>query len=129
MTDFDYSGAIARIPRWLLLLATIGTLVALLRFGVAVAGGFLLGALAAWVNLKLVERAARRVTATTADATQPARRSGARGLFIQFSALILGAFVIIFFSGFSKPAAFIGFFTCPAAVLLEILYELMFLKR
>jgi len=129
MSDFDYAGAIARIPRWLLALATIGTLVALLRFGVSIAGGFLLGALAAWVNLKLVERAARRVTATAEDATQPARRSGARGLFIQFSALILGAFVIIFFSGFSKSAAFAGFFVCPAAVLLEILYELMFLRR
>jgi hypothetical protein len=120
MAEFDFNRAIARIPRWLLLLAAVGTVVALLRFGVSIAGGFLLGALAAWFNLKLVERAARRVTAADTGS-----RSGARGLFIQFSGLVLGGFVIIHFSGFSLPAAFVGFFACPAAVLLEIIYELL----
>ena len=124
MAEFDFNKAIERIPRWLLLIAVAGTLIALVRFGVSMAGGFLMGALAAWFNLKLVERAAKRVTATDAES-----RSGAKSLFIQFSGLVLGAFVIIQFSGFSLPAAFIGFFACPAAVLLEIIYELLIPDR
>lgn len=129
MPEFDYNRAIARLPRWLLALATVGTIYTLVRYGVSIAGGFLLGAIAAWVNLKLVERAARRVTATSTAGEEPPPRRGAGGLFIQFSGLILGVFVIMQFSGFSTLAAFAGFFVCPAAALLEIVYELLTLKR
>ena len=123
--EFDYEKAMARIPRWLLALAVIGTVICLAKFGVSIATSFLLGAIAAWFNFKLVERVAIRITQTD----QEVRKSSARWLFIQFAALALGVFVIIHFSGFSLPAAFGGFFTCPAAALLEILYELIALKH
>ena len=125
MAEFDYNRAIARLPRWLLALATLGTIYTLFRYGVSVSGGFLLGAIAAWVNLKLVERAARRVTATPVEGEEKPAKSGTGGLFIQFSGLILGVFVIMQFSGFNTQAAFVGFFLCPAAALLEIIYELI----
>ncbi len=124
MADFDYNKAIARIPRWLLAMATVGTVFCLFRYGISIAGGFLLGALAAWVNLWLVIRAAGRVTATEEEL----RSSSAGLLFIQFSGLILGVFVIMQFSGFNTGAAFVGFFLCPAAAVLEIVYELLILK-
>ena len=127
--DGDFARAIARLPRWILLLAVAGTGFALVRYGLKVAGGFLLGSLAAWVNLWLVERAARRVT--TPDSEAPAKAGGAAGrkLFFQFTALVIGAFVIIYVSGFSEAGAFCGFLVCPAAVMLEIIYELFTLKR
>ena len=127
--DADFSRAIARLPRWILLLALTGTLFTLLRYGVRVAGGFLLGSLAAWVNLWLVERAARRITTPDSELPRPASRSTGGLLFFQFTALVMGAFVIIYVSGFSQAGAFCGFLVCPAAVMLEIVYELFTLKR
>ena len=124
MAEFDYNKAIARIPRWLLALASLGTVYCLFRYDVSIAGGFLLGALAAWVNLWLVVRAASRVTETDEE-----RRTSRAGLlFIQFSGLVLGVFVIMQLSGFNTGAAFAGFFLCPAAAVLEIVYELLILK-
>ena len=40
-------------------------------------------------------------------------------------ALVLGAFVILRISGFSVLAVLCGFLVCPAAVILEIVYELL----
>ena len=51
------------------------------------------------------------------------KRRGVR-LFIQFALFVLGAFVILRLSGFNVVAALCGFLVCPAAVMLEILYEL-----
>ena len=127
--DADFSRAIARLPRWILGLAVVGTLFTLVRYGLNVGGGFLLGSMAAWVNLWLVERAARRVTTPDSEISLPASKSAGRRLFFQFTALVMGAFVIIYVSGFSKAGAFCGFLVCPAAVLLEIVYELFTLKR
>ena len=38
---------------------------------------------------------------------------------------LIHIFVIIKYSGFSMAAAFFGFLVCPAAVVLEIVYELV----
>ena len=130
--DFETAGferAIARLPRWILALAVAGTLFTLVRYGVRTGGVFLLGSIAAWVNLWLVERAARRVTTPDSDVAAPAGKTAGKRLFFQFAALLIGAFVIIYLSGFSQAGAFCGFLVCPAAVMLEIVYELFTLKR
>ena len=46
-------------------------------------------------------------------------------MFIRFAFFVLGAFVILRFSGFNIVVALCGFLVCPAAVMLEILYELL----
>jgi hypothetical protein len=118
-----FERAIARLPRWILLLAVAGTVIAGSFFGIAAAGGFLAGSIAAWINLRIVERTVDRV----ARLSGTARPGGGAGtwLLIQFAGLILGAFVILRYSGFSMAAAFCGFLVCPAAVVLEIIYELV----
>jgi hypothetical protein len=120
MQPEQFEAGIARLPRWLLALAVVGTIAAAVFRGFNAAGGFLFGSLAAYVNLRLVERAVNRITASAQSGKK--RRTW---LFIQFAALVFEAFVIMNFSGFSMAAAFFGFLVCPAAVVLEIVYELV----
>jgi hypothetical protein len=125
-----FEKAIARLPRWILLLASAGTPVAGGFFGTAAAGGFLAGSIAAWANLRIIERTVNRVArvarenAVKPDTAKPGGRTGV-WLLIQFTGLVLGAFVILRYSGFSLAAAFCGFLVCPAAVVLEIIFELV----
>ena len=129
----EFEQAVARLPRWILLLAAAGTVAAALVSGIATAGGFLLGSVAAYLNLRLIERAANRVSRLATDTRTPEDHRPGRGtglwVFIQFSAIVFGAIVILSFSGFSRPAAFCGFLVCPAAAILEIIYELVTLKQ
>ena len=122
MAPEEFEAAIARLPRWILLLAAGGTAVAGVFLRIAVAGGFLLGAIAAYFNFRLIERAVNRVAR---QAVQGAGKARSRWLLIQFAGLVFGAFVIIRYSGFSLVAAFAGFMVCPGAVVLEIIYELL----
>jgi hypothetical protein len=118
----EFEAAIARLPVWILGLAVAGTLIAGSFRGLSEAGGFLLGALAAYLNFRLIERAANRIAGK--KARKPRRGTGA-WVFIQFAGVVGGAFVIIEYSGFNLTAAFFGFLVCPAAVVLEIVYELL----
>jgi hypothetical protein len=126
--SFDH--AIARLPRWILLLAACGTAIAGSFFGLPSAGGFVAGSIAAYVNFRIIERTVHRVArlagenAAKSNAPKPGGRTGAWLLF-QFLSLVLGAFVILRYSGFSMAAAFCGFLVCPAAVVLEIIFELV----
>jgi hypothetical protein len=125
-----FENAIARLPRWILLLASAGTVIAGGFFGLMAAGGFLAGSIAAYANLRIVERVVDRVArvageiAVKPDAKKPGGRTGA-WLLIQFAALVLGAFVILRYSGLSVGAAFCGFLICPTAVVAEIIFELL----
>jgi len=124
----EFDEAVARIPRWMLLLAAGGTAITLLRYGVSVTGGFLVGAIAAWVNFRVIEGVAAHVTNL---AQAGGKAGGGTGVwaFIQFIALVLAALAILFVSGFSKPAAFCGLMITPTAVMVEMVYELVTIKH
>ncbi len=126
----DFDQAIQRLPRWILLLAALGTVLAGFLTGLSSAGGFLLGSLAAYLNLRVIERAANRIS-RLAGADGDSKPGGGAGVwvFIQFSGLVVAALVILNVSRFSAAAAFCGFLVCPAAVILEIVYELVTLKH
>jgi hypothetical protein len=122
-----FEAAIARLPRWIFGLAIVGTAVTAPFLGVRAAGGFLLGSIGAWINLRLIERVVDRIS-RQALSSEPGRvhpRRAGFGLLIRFIALILVAFVIIRYSGFSIGAVFCGFLVCPAAAILEIVFELV----
>ncbi len=122
MRPEEFEAAIARLPRWILGLSAAGAAAAGPFFGLEAAGGFLLGAIGAYFNFRLIERAVNRVAR---DATGGAGRKRGNWLLVQFAGLVLGAFVIIRYSGFNLTAAFTGFLVCPVAVILEIVYELL----
>jgi len=122
--DPDFDGAIARIPRWIFTLAAIGTPIAFVWKGLPAGTGFLAGALAAWLNFRLIEGAVNRISRLAVNAEEKRAAGSGKRIFIQFALLLLGAFAILRFSGFSVAAGFCGFLVCPAAVMLEIVYEL-----
>ena len=120
----DYDAAIARVPQWIIGLGLVGTTVAGRMGGTLWAGSFFAGAIAAWINFKLIEKAVNRLGAVAmASAGKPVKTSGFK-TFIRFALLVLGAFVIIKVSGLNIVAALCGLLVCPAAVLAEIFYEL-----
>ena len=125
MNAADFDSAISRLPAWILALGILGAGAAGVWCGVACAGGFLVGAVAAYLNFRIIERAANRIARLAKEgSTGPGRRTGLT-LLIQFGIFVLGAFVILEFSGFNMAAAFCGFLVCPAAAILEIIYELL----
>lgn len=108
----------------MLVLGIIGTAVAARKIGLSGAAGFLLGAGAAWFNLKLLERAVDGVLRKmSAEPGKVSTASGVR-IFVQFAVFAAIAFVILRFTGFNVMAALLGFLVCPVAVLVEIVYEL-----
>ena len=124
MTGFDEG--IARLPKWMLGLGLVGSGVTGQFFGLSAAAGFLLGAGGAYINLRLIERFVDKLgrLAMRDKAAAPPKTRGI-WLFVQFLGLVVGAFVILRVSGLNIVAALCGFLVCPAAVLLEILYELL----
>lgn len=124
----EFDEAVARIPRWILLLAVCGTAFAGLRYGLGAAAGYLIGSLAAWANFWLIERVASKVARRAAQGEKTGGGTGA-WVFIQFTGLILVALAILIVSGFSRPAAFCGLLITPAAVILEMVYELVIFRH
>jgi hypothetical protein len=125
----DYDVAIARVPRWIVVLGLAGTGVAGRMGGTLWAVSFILGSIAAWINYKLLVRAVDKMgprLGEPAETGRPKRtaRTGV-GVFIQFAFLVLGAFVILRVSGLNIVVALCGLLVCPAAVMVEIFYELL----
>jgi len=124
MTAADYDRALARLPSWMLVLAVIGTGVAWRNAGASGAAGFLLGAMAAWFNLRLIERGVNRIVRLAAAEPGKVRAGSGLRIFVQFVVFATLAFVILRFTGFNLMAALLGFLVCPAAAVIEIVYEL-----
>ena len=124
MTTADYERALARLPNWMAVLGVIGTGLAARYAGLSGAAGFLLGSIAAWLNLRMIERGVNRIVRlTAAEPGTVSTGSGVR-LFVQFAIFATLAFVILRFTGFNLMAALLGFLVCPAAAIMEIVYEL-----
>ena len=99
----------------MLALSVIGIAVAGKKAGLAGAAGFLLGATAAWLNLRLIERAVNSIIhRIAADPGKVGAGSGVR-IFVQFAIFATLAFVILRFTGFNLMAALLGFLVCPVA--------------
>ena len=121
----DLDQAVARVPLLIAALGLAGSAVAWYFWGIALATGFLVGAVAAYLNFRLIERFVNRLLrAVASHPLKPPRRAGIT-LFLQLTLFILGAFVIIHFSGLNIAAVLYGFLVCPAAALAEIAYELI----
>jgi hypothetical protein len=112
------------VPRLIILLGLVGSGGAWYLGGLTYATAFLAGAGAAYFNFLLIERfvngLVRRMVA------EPLKRPRVPGLrlYFQLALFVLGAFVILRFSGFNLVVAFCGFLVCPAAVMLEAIYYL-----
>jgi hypothetical protein len=121
----DLDQAVARVPLLIAVLGLIGSAVTWYLWGIALATAFLVGAFAAYLNFRLIERFVNRLLrAVASHPSKPPRRAGTK-LFLQLALFILGTFVIIRFSRLNVAAVLYGFLVCPAAVMLEAIYYLL----
>jgi len=125
VTPADYERALARLPGWIALLGLVGTVVAARLGGLSGAAGFLAGTAAAWLNLRLIVRGVNRIVRLASAEPGKVRAGSGVRMFVQFAVLATLAFVILRFTGFNLTAALCGFLVCPAAVIVEIAYELI----
>ncbi|HLI83994.1 MAG TPA: ATP synthase subunit I [Bryobacteraceae bacterium] len=119
-----YERALARIPRFMGLLALAGVLVTLLWKGWRAAAGFAFGSFLSWINFRLLKRIADSIGAAGSGP------SVAGAVFFGSRYLILGmlAYVILKLTNISLPAALAGLFLPLGAVLAEIVFEIIYAR-
>ena len=121
-----YGRALARIQFLMVFLGGAGMVVAAVYGGWRWAAGYLLGAIASYVNFRWL----KQIVSALSDAAT-SRSPGTRVAVIfglRYLLLGIGAYAILNFSTLSLAAAFFGLFVSVAAVILEILYELMYAR-
>ncbi len=124
-SDDFYSGAYARIVRFMLALGMVTTIVVLARFGASVAAGFVVGCAVAFVNFHWLKRV---VSALADRATATAERQSSKGVVLRFLLryflIALGAYAIFKISQDSLYGLLAGLFLPVGAILMEAVYEL-----
>jgi hypothetical protein len=119
-----YRRAVRRILRFMAILAGGGTLVALAWRGWQSGAGFAFGSAIAWINFLALKRI------TDSLGASPSKGSARRAVVLGSRYLILGglAYVILRLTGINTLAAVTGLFVSLAAVLIEILFELVYAR-
>jgi hypothetical protein len=111
--------ALRRIARLIVAIGLVGALVAGIWRGVAVALSFLAGAAGSYASFW----GWRQVAAAISPGAKP---RSARFFIVRLLVFIAAAWVIIRFLGLKVAAAVAGLLVSAAAILLEILYELIY---
>lgn len=120
-----YERASRRIYQWLAVVALGGTVAAILWVGWAAGAGFALGAVLSAVNFRVLHRLVGALGGT--GQSRPKRRFAA---LIGLRYLIFGtvAYVIVRIFHLEGLAVVTGFLCAAAAVLIEIIYELIYAR-
>ncbi len=124
-----YRAAERRIEYLTLSLGAIAALAVAIRYGWRAALGLALGAALAWVNYRWLKQAvdvAARLSAAQAEASKIRipKRVYAK-FFGRFALLLVAACAILSRSWLPAAAILAGLFTLVAAVLVELIYELL----
>jgi hypothetical protein len=121
-----YRTAISRMLRLMAVFAVGGALVLFAWRGWKWGAGFAFGAGVAWINFVLLKK-----LADSLGATGPKPPSTGSSVFLGSRYLILGAVVYatLRFTSISMLAAAIGLFVSLAAVLVEILFEVVYARN
>jgi hypothetical protein len=118
-----FERALRRISRSILVLSLTGTVALLVFAGWRWSAGFAAGAAASWLNFRWLKQ--------LVDALGGQRPRASLALFLgsRYLLLGLGAYAILRYSEISLPAALAGLFVPVAAVLFEILFELIYARE
>ena len=121
-TDIDYQRSTRRLFRIAIAIAIAGTLIAGIMRGLPGTVGFALGGGASLLSLSLWHRVAMKISPS-----QEPRKSGPSTLFLigRFVALFVVAYVIVKTLEVNVMAALSGLFVSAAAVVAEVLFELI----
>jgi hypothetical protein len=115
--------AVERISKAMWAIGAGGAIAAFGWRGWTWGAGFALGAVASWLNFRWWKQ--------VVDALAGARPKRRTAIFLGGRYLLLGggAYVILHYSSISLPAALAGLLVSAAAVIVEILYELIYARR
>jgi len=123
--DSFYSGALTRIPRFMIALAAILSTAGWLRFGWRIALGFACGCAIAYLNFHWLERV---VSALADRATQTAYKQSSGGIVFRFLVryflMAAAAYAIFSVSPASLYGLFAGLFLPVGGIACEAAYEL-----
>jgi len=116
--------ALGRIQFLIVFLSGAGTLVTVAYGGWRWSLGFIVGAAAGYLNFRWL----KKLVDSLGEAAhgKPPRARVAVFLGLRYLLLAAGGYVILNFSALSLAAALIGLFVPAAAVVLEILFELIY---
>ena len=120
----DLDLAAGRISRLTLVLTGSGAAIYFAMAGWRGGCGFLLGAIVSYLNFRWLKRTVNALGETVGG--KPPRAWVAVVLGLRYLLLGLGAYAIVRFSEISLTAALVGLFVSTAAVILEILIELIY---
>ena len=124
MITFDYERALTRIKYLTLLVAAAGTAFVLFARGRGAAAGFLAGAGISYVNFELLSGLAHVM-----GASAPKARGWGGLIALRYAIVGLAVYVIVRILGITPVAVLVGLLAAFAAVVLEILYELILHAR
>jgi hypothetical protein len=116
--------ALNRIHLLMAFLMVAGALAAAVHGGWRWSAGFLLGAGASWLNFRWLKQLVNSLGEAAAGKPPKARVAVMLGL--RYLLLGAGGYAILNFTALSLAAALTGLFVPAAAVILEILFELVY---
>ncbi|MGA3044406.1 MAG: ATP synthase subunit I [Bryobacteraceae bacterium] len=118
-----YDAALGRIMRGMLGLAGAGCVVFLVLRGWRWAVAYLLGGVASYLNFHWLKKVVDGLGGASTTRLSP---KFAVLIGLRYLLLGAGAYAIVNFTSLSLPAALIGLFVPTAAVILEIVFELIY---
>jgi hypothetical protein len=118
--DDWFGNTVARVVKLMAAIALAGTVAAFVWRGWKWGAGFAVGAVISGLNFYWLKRL------TESLGSAQARRRSAVFLASRYVVLALIAYVILRYSSISLPAALTGLFVSTAAVIVEILFELVY---
>jgi hypothetical protein len=121
-----YEAALVRMARGTVALAAAGCLACLILRGWRWALAYLLGAAASYLNFRWLKRVVDALGG--ALSTRPSPKFAIL-IGLRYLLLGAGAYAIVNFTSLSLPAALIGLFVPVAAVILEIVFELIYARE
>jgi hypothetical protein len=123
-----FTNAVTRIRRAMAFFSVAGAVAALVWGGWPWGGGFVCGALASYLNFRWLIQLVDALGAAAGPAPRRPRARFAILVGLRYLLLAAGGYVILKFSALSLPAALFGLFVSVAAVIVEILFELMYAR-
>ena len=124
MTDSEdefFERALRRIAKAMFAISAGGVIVAWVWRGWTSGAGFALGATASWLNFHWLKKIVDEL-----GSRRPTRKRVAILAGLRYLLLGGGAYVILRYSRVSLGAALVGLFAVVAAVIVEILFELIY---
>jgi hypothetical protein len=118
--------ALARIQGLTLAFGLTGAGAGTAAFGWQWGVGFLLGAMASWANFHWLKRLVMALSQASAAPGKSPRKRVAVIFGLRYLLLAAGAYAIVNYSEFSLAAALAGLFVAVAAVVIEIVFELIY---